>query len=234
MLNGKRILALIPARGGSKRLPGKNTKLINGKPLIAWTIEAAKNSKYIDTVVVSTEDNTIAKISANCGATIPFIRPKELATDNASTKSVIEHCLNHLKSAEDNYDVFILLQPTSPLREEKHIDEALELFFAKEANFVLSVCECEHSPLWSNTLPKDQSLDQFIAKEANKRGQELPVYHRLNGAICICNISAYLETDGDTYSADSFAYIMGAHSSVDIDNEIDFLLAETLFQHRSK
>ena len=142
MYTNKKFLAIIPARGGSKRLPRKNVLDLCGKPLIAYTIEAALKSKYIDKVIVSSDDEEILNISSNFGADI-IKRPIDLANDTATTIDAIKHTIDNF----ENYDYIVLLQPTSPLRNEKHIDEAIELLEKKKADAVVSVCEMEHSPL---------------------------------------------------------------------------------------
>jgi len=157
MYNNKTFLAIIPARGGSKRLPRKNILDLNGTPLIAYSIEAGLKSKYIDKVIVSSDDEEILKISKKYGA-LTLIRPDELAGDMATTFDAIAHTIENTKE----YDYIVLLQPTSPLRDEKHIDEAIELLEGKEANAVVSVCEMEHSPLWSNTLDSTLSMKGFL------------------------------------------------------------------------
>ena len=175
----KTFLAIIPARGGSKRLPRKNILDLCGKPLISWSIEAALKSKYISKVVVSSDDEEILNISSNFGADI-IKRPYELANDTATTFDAIKHTINNL----EKYDYIVLLQPTSPLRNEKHIDEAIELLEEKQADAIVSVCEMDHSPLWSNTLPEDGNMRGFLREEIlNKRSQDLEKYYRLNGTI---------------------------------------------------
>ena len=175
----KTFLAIIPARGGSKRLPRKNILDLCGKPLISWSIEAALKSKYISKVVVSSDDEEILNISSNFGADI-IKRPYELANDTATTFDAIKHTINNL----EKYDYIVLLQPTSPLRNEKHIDEAIELLEEKQADGIVSVCEMDHSPLWSNTLPEDGNMRGFLREEIlNKRSQDLEKYYRLNGTI---------------------------------------------------
>lgn len=225
MINEKKILAIIPARGGSKRLPRKNVLSIAGKPLISWSIEAAKNSKYIDKIKVSTDNVEIAAVAQEFGVPTPFLRPEELASDTATTLSVILHELNN--SVED-VDIVIVLQPTSPLRTTRHIDEAIELFEQNIAVSVVSVTECEHSPLWTNTLPKNRSMYNFITPEKLKRSQDLDTYFRLNGAIYIYDVSTLIERNAIFYCKDTYAYVMGSEFSVDIDNYQDFKLAEFL------
>ena len=127
MIGNKKLLAVIPARGGSKRLPRKNILDLSGKPMISWTIDAALGSKYIDRIVVSTDDQEIAKISKDCGADIPFIRPLELATDYATSIDVVLNLIESLERNNEYYDYIMLLQPTSPLRSTKNINESVEL-----------------------------------------------------------------------------------------------------------
>ena len=220
----KTFLAIIPARGGSKRLPRKNILDLCGKPLISWSIEAALKSKYISKVVVSSDDEEILNISSNFGADI-IKRPYELANDTATTFDAIKHTINNL----EKYDYIVLLQPTSPLRNEKHIDEAIELLEEKQADAIVSVCEMDHSPLWSNTLPEDGNMRGFLREEIlNKRSQDLEKYYRLNGAVYICKTDKLLENKSFFLKDNIFAYIMDKKNSIDIDEEIDFEIAKVL------
>ncbi|MDQ7047920.1 MAG: acylneuraminate cytidylyltransferase family protein [Sulfurovum sp.] len=189
MLNGKTFLAIIPARGGSKRLPRKNVLDLAGKPLIAWTIKAGLKSKYIDKVIVTSDDDEILDIAKQFGSgTIK--RPDELANDTATSFDAIKHTIENT----EDYDYIILLQPTSPLRTSIHIDEAIEEVENKQADAIISVTEMDHSPLWSNTLPDDGNIKDFIRNEVkNKRSQDLETYYRLNGAIYICNTDILLD-----------------------------------------
>ncbi len=233
MINKKKILAIIPARGGSKRLPGKNIRLLGGIPLIKHTINAVIHSKYVDKIIVSTDDKQIASVAKESGADVPFLRPAELSTDTANTFSVVEHALLFLKKKPgQEYDYILLLQPTSPLRTSKDIDASVELLEQKNADAVISVCECEHSPIWSNTLPENLSMNKFIKEEyANIRSQDLPTFYRLNGAIYLVDIKRLLDEQDFILKEKSFAYVMDSNKSVDIDNEIDFKLAEILLQN---
>lgn len=221
MYKGKTFLAIIPARGGSKRVPRKNVLDLCGKPLIAWSIEAGLKSKYIDKVVVTSDDEEILDISKLYGAK-SIKRPDELASDTATTSDAIKHAIGNV----EKYDYIILLQPTSPLRNEKHIDEAIELLESKRADAVIGVCEMDHSPLWSNVLPEDGSMSDFLRDEIkNKRSQDLDKYYRLNGGIYICKTEKFLENQGFFLKKNIFAYVMDRKSSVDIDEEIDFDIA---------
>lgn len=225
MIAGKKVLALIPARGGSKRLPRKNVAILAGKPLIAWTIEAANKSKYIDTVVVSTDDNEIAEVSECYGAQIPFRRPEELASDAATSNDVILHALQTL---EEEFDLIVLLQPTSPLRNETHIDESLDVLLSKDGEGVISVAPCDHSPLWANILPETGDMKGFLRSYENVRSQDLEKFYRLNGAIYAFHVDSILDEKGISYSENVYSYIMPSEFSVDIDTELDFKIAEVL------
>ena len=222
----KTFLAIIPARGGSKRLPRKNILDLCGKPLISWSIEAALKSKYISKVVVSSDDEEILNISSNFGADI-IKRPCELASDTATTFDAIKHTIDNL----EEYEYVVLLQPTSPLRNEKHIDEAIEFLEEKQADAIVSVCEMDHSPLWSNTLPKDGNMNNFLRDEVlNKRSQDLEKYYRVNGAVYICKTDKLLENKSFFLKDNIFGYIMDRKSSIDIDEEIDFLFAQRVIE----
>ena len=228
MYKDKEILALIPARGGSKGLPHKNIKLLLGKPLIAWTIEQARKNKYIDSVVVSTEDEEIAEISKKYGAQVPFIRPKELATDTAKGIAVVFHAMEAMENAGQMHDILIILQPTSPLRSLKDIDKSIELLFSKNAKAIISVCEVERHPYWENILPANRCMSDFIKKEnLNKNRQEFDIFYRLNGAIFLVYWN-YIQQQKSFFGKETFAYIMPKERSVDIDTRMDFTVAEIL------
>jgi CMP-N,N'-diacetyllegionaminic acid synthase len=225
MYQNKTFLAIVPARGGSKRLPKKNILNLKGKPLVEWSIEAGLNSKYIDKVIVTSDDAEILDIVKGTGAEA-INRPIELASDTSTTFDAIKHVIDSVEI----YNYIVLLQPTSPLRTEKHIDEAIELLVNKNADSIVSVCETDHSPLWSNTLPSDCSMSNFIKDDIrNKRGQDLEVYYRLNGAIYICKTNKLLDENSFFLKNNTFAYKMGRDVSIDIDSAIDLKIAGALF-----
>jgi N-acylneuraminate cytidylyltransferase/CMP-N,N'-diacetyllegionaminic acid synthase len=234
MYKNKRILALIPARGGSKGLPHKNIRLLMGNPLIAWSIEEAKKSKYLDRVVVSTDDKKIAVISKEYGANVPFLRPKKFSTDKSAMMGVVFHALKWMESNGDHYDLVLLLQPTSPLRKVQDIDEAIELLFKKKSQAIVSVCRQEQHPYGMNTLPKSGCLGAFIRLEVvNKNRQELPVFYRINGAIYLACVN-YLEKNRQFLGKKTYACIMPIERSVDIDSLQDFEFARFLLSKRKK
>jgi len=225
MLDGKTFLAVIPARGGSKRLPRKNVLNLSGKPLISWSIEAAKQSRYIDDIVVSSDDDEILDIARSFNVTA-LKRPAKFSTDTATTFEVVEHLI---KNFEKQYTHLILLQPTSPLRESEDIDKAIEFLAKKNADAVVSVCEMEHSPLWSNTLPKDKSMTTFLKQETlNKRSQDLEIYYRLNGAIYLAKVTKLLEEKSFFLKENIYAFVMDQKKSIDIDTKLDFEIASCL------
>ncbi|MCW8896093.1 MAG: acylneuraminate cytidylyltransferase family protein [Sulfurimonas sp.] len=228
MYKDKTFLAIIPARGGSKRLPRKNILDLAGKPLIAWTIDAGLKSKFIDKVVVTSDNDEILNIATKFGAQI-IKRPYELATDKATSFDAVEHTINSF----DDYDYIVLLQPTSPLRNEVHIDEAIKLLETKKADAIVSICEMDHSPLWSNTLSEDMSMSGFLRDEVlNKRSQDLDTYYRLNGAIYICKTDKLLKEKSFYIKNDIYAYNMDRKSSIDIDEEIDFEIAKVMLNEK--
>lgn len=231
MYKGKKVLAIITARGGSKRLPNKNTLELNGKPLIAWSITTAFESKYIDTLIVSTDSQQIAKISKQYGAEIPFIRPAKLASDTATSIDVIVHAIEFLKKRGEGFDYIILLQPTSPLRVSEDIERSFEMIDA-ETKCIVSVCKSEHPPLWSNTLPEDLSMKDFLSPKINNiRSQDLPEYYRLNGAVYISEIN-YLLMNNGFFGDKTKAFIMPQERSVDIDSKIDFDLCNIILKEK--
>jgi CMP-N,N'-diacetyllegionaminic acid synthase len=230
MYQGKSFLAIIPARGGSKRLPRKNLLDLNGKPLIAWSIESGLKSEYIDKVVVTSDDDAILSVAESYGVLV-INRPVELASDTATTFDVIKHAITKV----DEYDYIVLLQPTSPLRNEMHVDGAIQLLETKNADAVISVSEMGHSPFWSNRIPVNGDMSNFLRDDiVNKRSQDLEAYFRLNGAIYICKANKLIEQGSFFLKNNIFAYKMDKIDSIDIDEEIDYLLVKELFKKNSR
>lgn len=230
------ILAIIPARGGSKGLPRKNILSLYGKPLIAHSICAALDSKYINRVIVSTEDEEIARIARAYGAQIPFMRPMELAGDKTSGMEPILHTLEKLSEYERYYpDITVLLQPTSPLRTVKHIDDAVTLFLdhMQEFDSLISVTPLEHPVLWNKVMYVDGKLEDDIQhehKKAQNRQDILEIY-RLNGAIYIAKTDSLMQAK-DFEMERTMGYRMEIKDSVDIDTQLDFEWAEFLMKKR--
>lgn len=225
MIGGKTVLALVPARGGSKGVPGKNVRPAGGKPLIAWTVEAARKSRYVDRVILSSDDPSIAAVAARFGCEVPFMRPAELATDEADSMSVVRHAL---KSLPERYDFLLLLQPTSPLRTAADIDAALEQCLQREAGSCVSVCEPDKSPYWMMTMTAEGAVQPlFPPEQVPARRQDAPSIFALNGAIYIAP-SDHLAAGGDFVTRGTVGYVMPKERSFDIDTELDLRLADFL------
>ena len=222
------IVALIPARGGSKSIPKKNIKHLRGMPLISYSIRAAKKSKYINKIVVSTEDKEIAKISRKYGAEI-IERPEEFAKDESSTIDAILHTLEVFKAENYNPDISILLQPTSPLRNAEDIGSAIELFLNSDCESVVSVCEVGHSPYWCFEIENGYLKSLFGDEYLRMRRQELEKVYIPNGAIYISTPENLRKYKG-FYGLRTIPYIMPPERSIDIDDATDLMLAELLMK----
>lgn len=221
----KNIIAIIPARGGSKGLPNKNILSLLGKPLINWTIEAALTSKLIDQVFVSTEDKKIAKLSKKCGANI-ITRPFNLATDTATSDDVILHAINELSKSDIAFDYICLLQPTSPLRTSKHIDEALTILKNKPIKSIMSVYQPDLNIAKAFKTENDGTLSGLISKDAPfMPRQQLPNFYIPNGAIYIFDVNEFLICNQIPREG-IVPYIMHNDDSFDIDDQKDFDLVE--------
>jgi len=222
------LLTLVPARSGSKGLPGKNIKPLCGKPLLGWTIEAALESGVPMRLVVSTDSAAYAEVGRRFGAEVPFLRPEELAADTTGTLDVLWHLVDWYATRGEVFDAICILQPTSPFRTSLDIKEAWNLFVSRDASSVVSVCEMDHSPLWANTIDETLSLDGFLREEIKgKRRQELPTHYRLNGAIYLAKTELLRERES-FFGPGSLAHIMPRERSLDIDTGLDFEIAEVL------
>lgn len=228
MYRKTKIIAIIPARSGSKGLNDKNIKLLNGKHLIGYTIEAAQKSNIFDRIIVSTDSEKYAQISKKYNADVPFLRSRENSGDTASSWDVVKEVLAKL---DEQYDIVVLLQPTSPLRTADDIIGAVELFFKKNAKTLFSACETTHPVFWCNTLDENLSAKDFIKKEYQKPRQMLPKSYVLNGAIYI--IKTNLLNNPDFYSSEGVVYIMDKSHSIDIDENLDFQLAELIIKNKA-
>ena len=225
------VLAVIPARGGSKGVPRKNIRILGGKPLIAHTILAASGAKLLDRAVVTTDDDEIAEISRHFGAETPFMRPAELAVDETLAEPVIEHALRWLEENE-NYrpDYVMLLQPTSPLRTSEDIDNSIRIAIENDADGVVSLCVPKHHPYQVKGLGGRGEIIDFIPVERSiTRRQDLPPAYGLTGAVYMVKREIMLEQK-TFYTERTFPYIMPIERSVDIDTPWDFALAEMMLQ----
>ena len=232
------VLCIVPARGGSKGLPRKNVLPLGGAPLISHTIRAAKQS-VIGSVLVSTDDPEIAEVSRKWGADVPFVRPPELSGDQASSLSVLQHALQFAESEGKTFETVVFLQPTSPFRQAKHIDEALALFQQCGKNSCISVTSVdEFHPYFMFDRKDDGELKTlFDLDERPLRRQDLPSFYRINGAIYISCRSYYKDLPPDAAIFDwnsCVGYAMDASSSIDINDYIDFQRAELMFTEQPK
>jgi CMP-N,N'-diacetyllegionaminic acid synthase len=225
------ILAIIPARGGSRGIPRKNVRLLCGKPLIAYTIEAALSSKLIDRVVVSTEDEEIAEVSKKYGAEV-ISRPPELGQDDTPSLPVYQHAIRHLEKAEDyRPEIIVILQPTSPLRLVEDIDRAIAEFLKRKYDSIVSICEVEHPPHWMYTLARNRLKPVIKDGESVTRRQDAPKMYRLNGAVYVTSREVIMK-ENRLIGRDTGAHIMPLERSIDIDTELDFKLADLLMRQR--
>lgn len=230
----KKILGIIPARGGSKGLPSKNILIFLGKPLIEWTIEQALKSKHLDKLIVSTDDEKIAAVSKKSGAEVPFIRPAELAKDDTPSIEPIKNVINFYLDNGFNFDYIVCLQCTSPLRTTNDINNAIELCIKSGADSVVSVCEVKYSPYWMKKVDENGYISNFIQNgEKYARRQDLPKVYRLNGAFYMATTALILESNS-WYNEKTKAFIMDNIRSIDIDTELDFIIAEVILKQRNR
>ncbi len=226
-----RNLAVIPARSGSKGLKNKNIRMFAGKPLMAYTIESAINSNQFKCVHVSTDSLKYADIARQYGADVPFLRSEKLSTDEAGTWDTVRFVINEYLRLGNEFDTVTVLQPTSPLRTAGDIIAAFHIFEKKGAEAVVSVCETEYLPLLCNVLPENGSLNNFVDLNIVGRRQQSQQFYRINGAIYIQSVDLLMRK-GELYGEKSFAYIMAKGSSIDIDDDYDFTIAELLLLKR--
>lgn len=224
------MIAIIPARGGSKGLPGKNIRPLNGKPLIAYAIEAALKAKHIDRVIISTDDEGIARVAMEYGAELPFMRPAELASDTAMAIDNYIYTIGRLEQeGGKSIDGFVVLQPTSPLRIAEDIDGAIELFEQKGADSVISYCQEAHPISWHKYLDEEGRFENIFNTNIKNR-QENRVSYYPNGAVYVFRTS--MIRDRKYYTDNSYAYVMPRTRSVDIDFIEDFEYAEFLLKKK--
>ncbi len=223
-------LAIIPARSGSKGIKDKNIKLLAGIPLIGYTIKAALESNMYERVMVSTDSPQYAKIAKELGAEVPFLRSEITSRDTSTSWDVVREVVDQYRRQGYEFDSITLLQPTSPLRDADDIIGAYKLFDVKAANSIISVCEAEHSPLWSNIIGSDLSMEHFAETDDGVSGrQQLLTYYRQNGAIYIVNDIA-LNNIHNIFREKCYAYIMDQSHSINIDSELDFMIAEAIMK----
>lgn len=233
MISGKKVLAVIPAREGSKGLPGKNIRLFRGKPLLLWSVEHGMSSRFVDRVIVSTDSEEYAVIVQNSGVDVPYLRPKSLASDTATSVDVILHAVDFLEAHGEAYDILALLEPTSPLRNPKDIDEALELLLSRpEAESVVSISLIEaHHPAYLMEKMATGFLKSYLPNFKVIRRQDIQPLHFLDGTVYISWIDA-LRARKSFYHEKTLGYEVPKYQSFEIDDMDDFIICEAL--HRAK
>lgn len=235
MINGKSVLAIIPARGGSKGLPQKNILHLCGRPLLGWPIRAAKNSMYIDRVIVSTDDKKIARIAKDQGAEVPFLRPSELALDTSTTISVLEHAIAFTKREGWNYDYCLLLEPTSPLTESADVDEALEKLDSKRniADSIVGVSKVKAThPDFDVVIDKTGLIKPYLYGGFSKAGrrQDLKELYFFEGSLYLSDTNSLLENNG-FYHERTLPYIVPRWKSIEVDEIVDLICIEAIMKN---
>jgi CMP-N,N'-diacetyllegionaminic acid synthase len=234
MINDLSVIAVIPARGGSKGLPGKNIRPLLGKPLIGWSIEQAFASKYIDEVVVSSDCPEIIEISRKFGANVPFKRPAKLASDNSTTIDVLIHCLDWFEEKNKSFDILVLLEPTSPIREVSDIDNSLRILISKEQGSVVSVCKTEgQNPAFCFKKNDDSKINPYLEiQPTNLRRQEIEPVYFLDGTI-YSSFTSSLRNQKSFYHNCTFGFEVPKWKSLEIDDIVDFSMVESVMRHRN-
>lgn len=225
MIDSKKLLGIIPARGGSKAIPRKNLQILAGKPLIAWTIEEAKKSQYLDRLILSSEDAEIIAAAKAWGCEVPFVRPVELAQDDTPGIETVIHALNWVG---EHYDYVVLLQPTSPLRTVQDIDDCISYCVRGDAPVCVSVSLTDKHPYWMHTIDERHRLRPLLPTgHPSARRQDLPPVYIENGAIYVAKTGFLLQTK-NYLTPETLAYVMPRDRSWDIDDEWDFLYCALL------
>jgi len=225
-----RTLGLVPARGGSKGVPGKNIRLLCGKPLLQYTAEAAQAALLLSRVILSTDSEEIAKVGESCGLEVPFLRPAELAEDETPMLPVVQHAVRWMENQGERFDAICLLQPTNPMRRAEHIDDCIRLLEKTDADAVVTILPvpAEHNPHWVY-FPNESGLLNLSTGEAAPipRRQELPVAYHREGSVYVTRRDVLM--DGNTFYGERLAgYLINPESSVNIDRPQDWQRAEEL------
>jgi hypothetical protein len=231
MYNNKKILAIIPARGGSKGLPGKNIKPLCGKPLIGWTIEQAQASKYIDEIFVSTDSKEIATVAEDFGVKVPFLRPSELATDTSPSSAFVLHTIDYYRNKGQEFDYILLLEPTSPLRDVVDINMSIEqLLNHNTAKSIVGVSKIQAAhPAFLVNISKEGLLKPYLEEMKTLRRQELSVLYFFEGSLYLSEIDYYIETQSFYHNL-TLPYVVPKYKSYEIDDIVDFYIIENLLE----
>lgn len=235
MYKGKRVLAIVPARGGSKGLPGKNIRPLAGKPLIGWTLESAKNSKYLDEIFVSTDSQIIADVAESFGVKVPELRPEELASDTATSASVVLYTIEYFRKQKINFDYILLLEPTSPMRKEDDIDNAIVLACEhpdKAGVVSLGEVHMEH-PSIVKKISEDSIVEPYVEALKVTRRQQLDKAYFPYGVVYLVRTD-YFEKNQLFYGKDSLPYIIERWQCYEVDDIYDFTAIEAIFKYQQK
>jgi CMP-N-acetylneuraminic acid synthetase len=234
MIKQGQVLGLILARGGSKGIPRKNIKKLNGKPLVSYTIKAARKSSYLDRIVVSTDDSEIAAVAEHWGAEAPFLRPDKLATDEAASIDAVIHAVNWLKKESSYHPEYtMLLQPTSPLRKTEDIDKAVEKLIKNGGGSLIGLSESDKHPYWMMKIKEGEVVPFSEKKSQYTRRQDLPEVYEINGAIYLAETEKML-SEKKLLPGITLPYTMPKKRSIDIDDRLDWKLAEVLLKEEEK
>jgi N-acylneuraminate cytidylyltransferase/CMP-N,N'-diacetyllegionaminic acid synthase len=234
MINNKKIIAVIPARKGSKGLKGKNIKELCGKPLIAWSIEAALSSKYLDEVVVSTDDKATIDIANKYGASAPFLRPEYLSSDVATTFDVLKHTINFYKNElNKEFDYIVLLEPTSPLRDFSDIDNAVERLIYSDASSIVGISKTEdQNPVFLVNKDKDDFISGYVSKDMpSLRRQDVKDIYFFDGSIYISELKSLLDRE-TFYHNNTIGFEMPKYKSLEVDDIYDFIMVEAIMKYK--
>jgi CMP-N,N'-diacetyllegionaminic acid synthase len=238
VINNKKVLALIPARGGSKGLPRKNVIDLCGRPLLGWPIQAAKGSRFIDRLIVSTDDREIAESAARQGAEVPFLRPPELATDTATSSAVIEHAISFLKTLGDQFDYLVFLEPTSPLTESEDIDRAIEKLDNARgiADSIVSVSRVEAAhPIFDVTIGENSLIMPYGSEKFFSAGrrQNISDLYFFDGSLYISDVDVYLDKKS-FYHERTLSYIVPKWKAFEVDDIVDLICIEAIIRNLTK
>ncbi|BBD09322.1 cytidylyltransferase domain-containing protein [Desulfovibrio ferrophilus] len=230
MFQNRKILAVIPARGGSKGVPRKNIRPVADKPLLAWTAEEARKSRFIDRLILSSDDLQIIDAGKSMGLDAPFVRPRRLGLDHITSEQVVHDILQRMSG----YDYVLVLQPTTPLRSVEDIDGCIRLCIERSSKTCVTVTQCEHTPYWMYNLDESDTISPLIQSEyLTKRRQEIPPVYMPNGAVFMAETSHFLKTQS-FHTKQTLAYVMPRSRSLDIDTEDDLIMADLLLRRRAE
>jgi CMP-N,N'-diacetyllegionaminic acid synthase len=236
MIEGKRVLALVPARGGSKGLPGKNLRALAGQPLVAWPVKAALASVMVDKVIISTDDPAIAAAAQAAGATVPFMRPPALASDTASSMDVVRHAIDSLRASGESFDYVVMLEPTSPLTEGSDVDAALQRLHTSRsvADAIVGICKVEATHPEYDVRKSTQGVITPYAVpdfKSLRRRQEIEELYFLEGSLYISAVPEFL-SKGSFYHERTMGYEVPREKSLEVDELVDFICIEAIINHR--